>query len=53
MPLPDDAVLVTVDPMRTTVRASVLAATPQGTAVVALRELQRTGLVPDVRPGLP
>ncbi len=50
--LPDDAALVTVTPDGTSVRAAVLL-TGTGTAVVPLRELVLTGLVPDVRPGLP
>jgi hypothetical protein len=50
--LPDDAALVTVTPHGTSVRAAVLL-TGTGTAVVPLRELVLTGLVPDVRPGVP
>ena len=50
--LPDDAVLVTVTPQGTSVRAAVLL-NGTGTAVVPLRELVLTGLVPDVRPGVP
>jgi hypothetical protein len=50
--LPDDAVLVTVTPQGTSVRAAVLL-TGTGTAVVPLRELVLTSLVPDVRPGVP
>ncbi len=50
--LPDEAVLVTVTPQGTSVRAAVLLS-GTGTAVVPLRELVLTGLVPDVRPGLP
>jgi hypothetical protein len=50
--LPDDAVLVTVTPHGTSVRAAVLLS-GEGTAVVPLRELVLTGLVPDVRPGVP
>ena len=50
--LPDDAALVMLTPERTSVRAAVLL-TGTGTAVVPLRELVLTGLVPDVRPGLP
>jgi Family of unknown function (DUF5719) len=50
--LPDDAALVTLTPERTSVRAAVLL-TGTGTAVVPLRELVLTGLVPDVRPGVP
>jgi hypothetical protein len=52
VPLPDGAVLVTVTPERTSVRAAVLLS-GTGTAVVPLRELVLTGLVPDVRPGVP
>ena len=50
--LPDDAALVTVTPNGTSVRAAVLLS-GTGTAVVPLRELVLTGLVPDVRPGIP
>jgi hypothetical protein len=50
--LPDRAALVTVTPERTSVRAAVLL-TGAGTAVVPLRQLVLTGLVPDVRPGVP
>jgi hypothetical protein len=50
--LPDDAVLVTVTPQGTSVRAAVLLG-GTGTAVVPLRELVLTSLVPDVRPGVP
>jgi hypothetical protein len=50
--LPDDATLVTLTPERTSVRAAVLLS-GTGTAVVPLRELVLTGLVPDVRPGVP
>jgi uncharacterized protein DUF5719 len=50
--LPDEAAFVVVTPERSTVRASVLVQ-GTGTAVVPLRELVLTGLVPDVRPGPP
>ncbi len=50
--LPDDTALIVLTPERTTVRAAVLVQ-GTGTAVVPLRELVLTGLVPDVRPGLP
>ena len=50
--LPDEAVLVTVTPQGTSVRAAALLS-GTGTAVVPLRELVLTGLVPDVRPGIP
>ena len=50
--LPDDAVLVTVTPQGTSMRAAVLLS-GTGTAVVPLRELVLTSLVPDVRPGVP
>lgn len=50
--LPEPAVLITVAPERTSVRAAVLLV-GEGTAAVPLREPLRTGLVPDVRPGLP
>ena len=49
--LPERAVLVVLTPERTRVRAAVLVV-GKGTAVVRMRELVRTGLVPDVRPGL-
>lgn len=50
--LPDGAALVTLDTQGTSVRAAVRL-TGTGTAVVPLRELVLTGLVPDVRPGVP
>jgi Family of unknown function (DUF5719) len=50
--LPDDAMLVTVTPDQATVHAAVLL-TGTGTAVVPLRELVLTSLVPGVRPGVP
>jgi hypothetical protein len=50
--LPDEAVLVTVTPTGSSVRAAVLLS-GTGTAVVPLRELVLTGLVPGVRPGVP
>jgi len=50
--LPDAAALVTLTPQGTSLRAAVLL-TGTGTAVVPLRELVLTGLVPDVRPGVP
>jgi hypothetical protein len=50
--LPDDAALVTLTPEGTSVRAAALL-TGTGTAVVPLRELVLTGLVPGVRPGVP
>jgi uncharacterized protein DUF5719 len=50
--LPDEATLVVVTPERASVRAAVLVQ-GTGTAVVPLRELVLTGLVPDVRPGRP
>ena len=43
---------MTLTPTRTSVRAAVLLS-GTGTAVVPLRELVLTGLVPDVRPGVP
>lgn len=51
VPLPDDAALVTLAPQGP-VRAAVLL-TGTGTAVVPLRPLVLTGLVPGVRPGVP
>lgn len=50
--LPRRAVLVTVRPQRLSV-AGVVTVSGTGSAVVRLPELQRAGLVPDVRPGLP
>jgi hypothetical protein len=50
--LPDAAALVTLAPERTSIRAAVLVS-GTGTAVVPLRPLVLTGLLPDVRPGLP
>jgi len=50
--VPDDAVLVSVLPERTSVTGSVLVS-GNGAAVVPLRPQVRSGLVPDVRPGLP
>jgi hypothetical protein len=50
--LPSKAVLVTVAPERTSVRGAVLV-TGTGAAVVPLRELVLTSLVPGVRPGTP
>ena len=50
--LPEDAELVVLTPERASVRATVLVV-GEGHAVVRMRELVRTGLVPDVRPGLP
>jgi len=50
--LPDETAFVVLTPERTTVRAAVLLE-GTGTAVVPLRELVLTGLVPAVRPGLP
>jgi hypothetical protein len=50
--LPDDAVLVKVTTNGTTVDGVVLAG-GDGAAVYRLRPLQRSGLIADVRPGLP
>jgi hypothetical protein len=50
--VPDDAVLVSVLPERTSVTGSVLVS-GNGAAVVPLTPLVRSGLVPHVRPGLP
>jgi Family of unknown function (DUF5719) len=50
--LPDDAALVMLTPEGSSVRAAVLLS-GTGTAVVPVRELVLTGLVPDVRPGVP
>jgi len=52
VPLPDDTALVLLTPERTSVRAAVFVQ-GTGTAVIPLRELVLTGLVPDVRPGIP
>jgi len=48
--LPDETAFVVLTPERTTVRAAVIIR-GTGTAVVPLRELVLTALVPDVRPG--
>jgi len=53
VPLPPQAALVTVTPRSAEIAGSVLSRTDDGRAVVRLRALQRTSLVPDVRPGLP
>lgn len=50
--LPEKTALVTLDAQGASVRAAVLLS-GTGTAVVPLRELVLTGLVPDVRPGVP
>jgi hypothetical protein len=50
--LPDETTLVVLTPERTSVGAALLVQ-GTGTAVLPLRELVLTGLVPDVRPGLP
>jgi hypothetical protein len=50
--LPDDAVLVRVSTNGTTVEGAVLAG-GDGAANYRLRPLQRSGLIADVRPGLP
>jgi hypothetical protein len=50
--VPDGAVLVSVLPERASVTGSVLVS-GTGDAVVPLTPLVRSGLVPDVRPGLP
>ncbi len=50
--LPDEAVLVRVSTNGTAVDGTVLA-TGDGAAVFRLRPLQRSGLIADVRPGLP
>jgi hypothetical protein len=50
--VPTGAVLVSVLPERTSVTGSVLVS-GNGAAVVPLAPLVRSGLVPDVRPGLP
>jgi hypothetical protein len=50
--LPADTALVVLTLERASVRAAVLAVA-EGSAVIRLRELVRTGLVPDMRPGMP
>lgn len=50
--LPRQATQVSVVPERTTVTGAVLVS-GNGAAVIALTELVRNGLIPDVRPGLP
>lgn len=50
--LPQKAALLTITPERTSVIGAVLV-TGDGAAVVRLHELVRSGLIPDVRPGLP
>lgn len=51
VPVPDGAVLVTLTPQGPVHGAALLSGT--GTAVVPLRQLVLTGLVPGVRPGIP
>lgn len=51
--LPPSAALVTVTPRNTSIAGSVLSTDDDGVAVVRLRTLLRTGLIADVRPGLP
>lgn len=51
--VPGRAALLRVVPTGTAVRGTLLLRSSQGVAAVALRELAREGLVPDVRPGLP
>lgn len=51
--LPDGARLVTVTSARTSVSAVVLVVADGGATVVRLREPTTTGLVPDIRVGLP
>ena len=50
--LPEGATLLTVTPDGTSVIGAVLVQ-GRGSTVVPLRELVRTGLIPDVRPGTP
>ena len=50
--LPGKTVLVQVTPTGTAVRGAVVVE-DAGATVIGLRELVRTGLVPDVRPALP
>ena len=51
--LPEEAVLVAVDPGGVAVSGAVLASGDGGATVLRLRPLERSGLVADVRPGLP
>ena len=51
--VPDGAVLVSVLPERTSVHGTVIVTGGGGAAVVPLVEPVVSGLVPDVRPGLP
>lgn len=51
--LPDDVVLVAVDPGGVAMSGAVLASDGDGASVLRLRPLERSGLVADVRPGLP
>jgi hypothetical protein len=50
--LPEDAVLLTLTINGTTIGGSVVAS-GDGSAVLRLRALERSGLIADVRPGLP
>jgi hypothetical protein len=50
--VPSDAVLLTITPQRTSLLGAVQVR-GDGTAVVPLRELERSALIPDVRPGTP
>ena len=52
VPLPKNAELVQVTPSSAAVRGAVVTV-QGGAAVTGLRELVRTGLVPDIRPALP
>lgn len=51
--LPRRTVLLELEPVRTAVHGVVTLAADGGAATVGLADLQRTGQVPDVRPGLP
>lgn len=51
--VPGRAVLLRLVPSGTSIRGTLLLRSSAGAAAVAVRELARQGLVPDVRPGLP
>jgi hypothetical protein len=53
VPVPARAASVTVSPQRAAVQGAVLIAGDDGAAVLPLAEPVLSGLVPDVRPGLP
>lgn len=53
VPVPPGARRITVTPSRTTITGAVVASGPGGVAVLPLTAPVTSGLVPDVRPGLP